>query len=82
MLGIPAGGLSVATVCKRIAAVVGELLFSRNWFEISGGAAAAAAVAATAVFQKVSFYLSIHLFYLSVQLVSHIIVSYIREISS
>lgn len=51
MLGIPAGGLSIATVCKRIAAVVGELLFSRNWFEISGGAAAAAA----AVFQKVSF---------------------------
>lgn len=47
MLGIPAGGLSIATVCKRIAAVVGELLFSRNWFEISGGAAAVG-------FQKVS----------------------------
>lgn len=52
MLGIPAGGLSIATVCKRIAAVVGELLFSRNWFEISGGAAAAAAAA---LYQKVSF---------------------------
>ena len=52
MLGIPAGGLSIATVCKRIAAVVAELLYSRNWFEISGGAAAAAAAAA--VFQKVS----------------------------
>ena len=51
MLGIPAGGLSIATVCKRIAAVVGELLFSRNWFEISGGAVAAAAAA---LFQKVS----------------------------
>lgn len=55
MLGIPAGGLSIATVCKRIAAVVGELLFSRNWFDISGGAAAGAVAAATAVFQKVSF---------------------------
>ena len=63
MLGIPAGGLSVATVCKRIAAVVGELLFGRNWFEISGGAAAAGAKELTAVgFQKVSFYL----FYLSI----------------
>ena len=51
MLGIPAGGLSIATVCKRIAAVVGELLFSRNWFEVSGGVAAAG-------FQKVSFSVS------------------------
>lgn len=80
MLGIPAGGLAVATVCKRIAAVVGELLFGRNWFEISGGAAAAVVVAKepAAGFQKVSFFIYLYI-YLSAESIISSFSSYKRD---